>query len=192
MYEDNKNKILELLDNALKCENNKSIKKEIGNLYHEISKIDISNIINIDIEKLDKQVRILEVESNYLMDLSYYYDPFSNYIKNVLNKRKVKIVREVNKNRREEKKELLKIIVDNLENIYNNTKDIEHKKEAKLYLDEFKERYELYLNNKVLGGFDAIDLYDFAEECFMDIDVVEYAEKVQFTLEKLVWIINNK
>jgi len=74
--------------------------KNIHNLCIELEKIKTKLPTEKELNELQKNVIDLEVKYDVLNELSYYFDPLYEEIKNKIQKKKIKKIREENKRKR--------------------------------------------------------------------------------------------
>ena len=89
---DDKNKILNILDEALQKHSHNSDYKLIKKLKTMINNLDKNININ-DLDMIAKEFNDLEIKYDDIFDLSYYFDPIYIQLKKLIHHRKVQELR---------------------------------------------------------------------------------------------------
>lgn len=97
MENDNVNRIMLILEKAIKDNNYYDDNNRVIKLYNLLSKLNIETLNIETLEFLSKEIVYLETEYDEFNELSYYFNPLYVKIKRRIHSNDVKKIREKNK-----------------------------------------------------------------------------------------------
>ncbi len=99
-------------------------------------------------------------------------------------------------NIREKLINLFRKVITSLTCISKLTKNEEIQKQTDFYIMKFIKDYEIYKNSKdsfkIKLDFDGMELIDFCNECYSLVEIVDFAEDVEYGFKEIVELINKE